>query len=110
MVRDFARELLWPCAIVLDLRHAWDCRDDVVDCDLLETVTLEEFASVRPEQIKMARAARMRSLARRRDERGADSSRPRIDSSTYNERIRAASIFDSTPITPTASSPMYATM
>ena len=36
--------------------------------------------------------------------------RPRTDSSTYSERISAASIFDSTPITPTGSSPTYATM
>src|SRR5580704_12959121 len=76
MVGDFARELLWPCAIVLDLRHTWDCRDDVVYCDCLETVMLEELVSVTAEQIKMARAARVCGIALRRDVRGADSSPP----------------------------------
>lgn len=52
MVRDLARKLLRPSAVVLDLRYARDCRDDVIDGYLFETVPLEEFACIGTEQYR----------------------------------------------------------
>src|ERR1700722_8354803 len=70
MVSDLARKLRWTRAIVLDLRHARDCRDDVVDGYRLESEALEELARVGAKQIQMTRAASMRRLPRRRDQHG----------------------------------------
>src|SRR5277367_290177 len=73
MISSLARELLGPCADALDLRHARDSGDYIGNRDCCETVTLEEITRIGAEQIKMPRTARVRRLARRREQRAADS-------------------------------------
>src|ERR1700691_2369301 len=99
VVRRLTSEFFRMCAVVLDLRRAGKRTHHTCSIGRLEAQVRKETGRVLGEQIQMTRATRVRGLAR-----------PRIDSSTYRERSSAASIFDSTPITPTASSPTYATM
>jgi hypothetical protein len=109
MVRAFARKLLGPRAIVLDLRHAGNRGDNIGNGHRRETVSPEKSASFDAEQVQM-NAPRVCAALRAAAINAPPIPRRRIDSFTYSERISAASIFDSTPITPTASSPTYAKM
>src|ERR1035441_8457376 len=73
MVRELARKLLGPRAIILDLGNAGDRGDNVGNGHRRETVSPEKPTSFGAEQVQMTRAARVRGLARRRDQRAADS-------------------------------------
>src|SRR5580704_8154196 len=73
MIPHLAREFFGPCADALHLWHARDRGDYVGNRDRCETMTLEETSRAGAEQIEMPRPTRVRGLARRREERAADS-------------------------------------
>src|SRR5580658_6705850 len=76
MIANLAGEFLGPCADALDLRHARDSGEYIGNRDRCETMTFEETTRVGAEEIKMPRAARVRRLARRCEQRAADSAPP----------------------------------
>src|SRR5271168_5232310 len=73
MIRGFARQLLGPRAIELDHRRSSQRSQNVSSLRLLESQSREETACVLSKQVKMPRAASVRGLARRRDQRAPDS-------------------------------------
>src|SRR5260370_19987973 len=73
MVRDLARELPRPSQKELHFRDARQGCDDLGYRSLRETLTLEKLPGISAEAIQMTRAARVRCLARRRDQRSTDS-------------------------------------
>src|SRR5271154_5630926 len=73
MISSLARELPGPSADALHLWHTRDSGNYIGNSDCCESVTLEKTTRLGAEQIKMPRATRVRGLARRREQRAADS-------------------------------------